>query len=75
MSNMILNYATYLTSKSSTLTGMGNIFDFAGSYQEYNTSNTELEADAKATFLDWLVVGEDLKNALHKFANEKQAAV
>jgi len=70
MSKMLLNYSTYLMSKSSILTGVGNIFDFAGSYQEYNTSNTEVEADAKAAFLDWLAVGEDLKYALNKFENE-----
>lgn len=71
MSKMLLNYSTYLVSKSSVLTGIGNIFDFTGSYQEYNKSNTEEEADAKAIFLDWLTVGDDLRFALNKFKNEK----
>lgn len=71
MSKILLNYTTYLVSKSSILTGIGSIFDFAGSYQRYNTSDTDDEADAKATFLDWLAVGDDIKYALNKFENEK----
>ena len=71
MSKMFLNYSTYLVSKSSALIGIGHIFDFSGSYQEYNTSDTDVEADAKAIFLDWLAVGDDLKYALNKFENEK----
>lgn len=73
MSSILLDYTTYLTSRSSILTGVGTIFDFAGTFQEYNTSKTESEADTKATFLDWLAVGEDLKNALHRFEDERQA--
>lgn len=68
---MLLNYTTYLVSRSTVLTGIGQIFDFAGSYQEYNTSDADTEADAKATFLDWLAVGADLKQALNKFENER----
>ncbi|HBH46232.1 MAG: hypothetical protein A2445_04285 [Candidatus Jacksonbacteria bacterium RIFOXYC2_FULL_44_29] len=71
MSKLLLNYSTYLISKSSFLTGIGEIFDFAGSYEQYNTSDTEAEADAKATLLDWLSVGDDLRYALDKFKLEK----
>ena len=70
MSEIFLNYSTYLVSKSSILTGIGAIFDFVGSYQEYNTSNTVEEADTKAAFLDWLAVGDDLKHSLTVFEEE-----
>ncbi|MEK7064899.1 MAG: hypothetical protein AAB963_00465 [Patescibacteria group bacterium] len=71
MSKTLLNYSTYLVSKSSVLTGVGQIFDFAGSYQDYNASETEEEADAKAIFLDWLAVGSDLRHALNNFESER----
>ena len=72
MSNILLNYTAYLTSKSSFLTGVGSIFDFSGSYQAYNASSSELEADAKAIFLDWLSVGDDMRSAAQKFGDDKQ---
>ncbi len=70
MCKKLLNYTTYLVSKSSIVTGIGRIFDFAGSYEIYNSSESGDEADSKAMLLDWLVVGEDLKKGVKSF--EKQ---
>ena len=51
--------------------GIGKLFDFSGSYEKYNASDTGEDADTKAIFLDWLAVGEDLEYALNKFETEK----
>lgn len=67
MSEELLKYSTYLVSKTSFLSGMGQVLDTSGSYQRYNQSESGIEADSKATFLDWLVVGDDLHAAVRNF--------
>lgn len=42
MGKKLLKYTTYLVSKSTFLTGMGQIFDTAGSYQKYNAMDSSL---------------------------------
>lgn len=74
MSKTSLQFSTYLVSKSSFISGIGNIFDFTGSYQKYNSSKNEIEADSKAILLDWLAVGDDIKDALDKFSKEKHVS-
>lgn len=62
-----LKSSGYLVSRSTFITGMGQILDTAGSYQKYNSSDSEQEADSKATLLDWIAVGDDIKAALGSF--------
>jgi hypothetical protein len=50
--------------------GMGSIFNVAGSYFDYNYSNSGMIADKKAIVRDWEVVGSELKNAIHIVAHE-----
>ncbi len=49
------------------LTGVGTLFNFASPYYCYNVSPTEQEADARALFSDWSMVGEDLRGAMRRF--------
>lgn len=35
----------------------------AGNYFEFNSSNSEIEADRKAMLSDWGVVGKDMESA------------
>ena len=55
--------ADYLFATPSALSGIARFFDFAGTYDTYNVSATEAEADAKATYLDWICVGDALRAA------------
>jgi hypothetical protein len=36
-------------------------------FDQYNTSGSEEEADSKALFWDWVMVGEDLNKAISEF--------
>lgn len=54
----------FLFASPSWLSGASRGFDLAGLYDEYNESPTGEEADAKALFADWRVVGQSLLNAV-----------
>ena len=66
----LLQYSTYLFSKSSFLTGLGQIFDFTGSYPKQQHRKLTTQTDTHATVLDWLAVGDDLRVGVKQF--EKQ---
>jgi hypothetical protein len=65
------NYTTYLTAKSSFLTGAASAFNLAGNFYPYITSETPEEADARAMRADLLAVGEDFHSAFGEFKKEK----
>lgn len=45
-------------------TGISSVFSVFGGTANFNTSNTDEEADYKAIASDWAMIGEDFKNAL-----------
>jgi len=49
----------FLTVTSTSLTGAGSLLNFSGNYYSYNVSETPEEADRKAIFADWCMVGND----------------
>ncbi len=57
----------FLVAQPSFLSGMGRLFDWYGLYDAYNTSRTGGEADYKALLSDWLIVGQDIENAMGEF--------
>lgn len=57
----------FLFARPSALEGIGRILDFAGSYNQYNTSPTPEEADARAIRSDFEAVGRDLRAACEQF--------
>jgi len=59
------NFSLY--AEPNFMQGVGTLVDVSGSLLEYNTSRTEAEADAKALFSDWRVVGLDLLRAIRQF--------
>lgn len=67
MSELIKHAAFYLFARPTFFSGMGRIFDFTSSLNEYNESKTPSEADAKALYLDWLAVGQDLQSAFDEY--------
>ena len=57
----------FLFVRPSARSGAARILDIFGTFDEYNSSRTPAEADAKAMFLDWFVTGRDLKSAIQTF--------
>lgn len=54
----------FLFARPSFFEGMGRIIDFGGTLTAFNISRTPEEADARALFEDWRVVGNDLRLAV-----------
>lgn len=51
--------------------GFARLFDIAGTFDRYNVSQTNEEADARALFSDWRMVGEDLLTAACELRRSK----
>ncbi|MBZ5526970.1 MAG: hypothetical protein LAN71_03580 [Acidobacteriia bacterium] len=56
----------FLIAQPSLFSGAARLFDFHGLYDEYNISQTEAQADAMATFSDWVLVGQDIREAVEQ---------
>jgi len=65
----------FLVAQPSFASGAARIFDLFGQYDEYNRSETTLEADAKAIAADWLIVGQDLSDAIEYDEDESELQV
>jgi len=48
--------------------GAGSVLNIAGNYFSFNTSDSPEEADAKALQSDWMIVGQDIQEAIDKSA-------
>jgi hypothetical protein len=57
----------FLVAAPSLLSGAGRLLDWYGLYDAYNVSRNTQEADAKAMFSDWRIVGQDLDDAMVEF--------
>ncbi len=51
--------------------GAGSIFNVAGSYYLYDTSESEDAADQRAIGSDWAIVGQDIRDALDAAATKE----
>ena len=60
----------YLFATPSFLGGMASILDLGSTMTLYNESLTPEEADSKAVFSDWTVVGHDIESSMVTFARE-----
>lgn len=57
----------YLFSTPSFISGAASAFDLFGNFFEYNTSDSETEADCKAIKNDFNVIGNDMRLAIKSF--------
>jgi hypothetical protein len=57
----------FLIATPSFVSGAARLLDLYGVYDSYNTSRTEGEADAKALYSDWRIVGQDIFGAMQEF--------
>jgi hypothetical protein len=64
----------FLYADPSFLSGFGRTLDLHGLYDAYNASATPLEADTRALAADWIVVGQDLQDAIDEFSQTKKIA-
>jgi len=64
----------FLVASPSLQSGAARLFDFYGLYDVYNISPNEAQADAMATFADWLVVGQDIQGAMEQAEELKKCA-
>jgi hypothetical protein len=55
--------------------GFARVLDLYGVYDKYNSSNSDREADCRAIWADWRVVGQDVFSALREFENSLPANV
>jgi hypothetical protein len=55
--------ADFLFARPSLIEGTARILDWAGALNEYNTSETDSDADAKALGADWWLVGQAMWDA------------
>ena len=70
----------FLYAHPSFLSGLARVLDLFGVFDSYNRSRSPQEADAKAMYADWRIVGQDIMDAaerfevddVHRDSNEKQ---
>ena len=64
----------FLFAGPSFLSGAARVMDLFAVFDDYNYSRDEVEADARAMFLDWRATGEDLVGATTQFEETEEAA-
>jgi hypothetical protein len=64
----------FLFAQPSFASGAARVFDLLGQFDEYNRSETPVEADAKAIAADWFVVGQDIADAIEHYDSECKVA-
>ena len=57
-------WSGFLFARPTFWEGVSRIMDLGGTLQEYNTSQSDPEADTRALRADWYAIGEDLKAAV-----------
>ena len=56
----------FLFAMPNFISGMGRAVDLGATMTQYNISETPEEADAKALYNDWLVVGNEIRKAANQ---------
>jgi hypothetical protein len=59
----------FLFANPSILSGIARILDLFGVFDFYNASRDGNEADFRAIYSDWSVVGNDISTAVHSVRN------
>lgn len=57
----------FLVAAPTFWSGAGRLLDWYGVYDSYNISRSGREADTKAMFADWRIVGQDINDAMVEF--------
>ena len=62
--------ADFLLAQPGAISGMGRALDLGGTFDDYNQSSSEREADLRASYVDWQIVGNDLRSAINMAKSE-----
>ena len=54
------------------MSGTARVIDLWAQFDDYNRSDTPAEADGKAIAADWLVVGQDVRDAAEACITESE---
>ena len=69
--HFVVNYdamtSDFLIARPRRLYGLARLLDLFGLFDLYNQSSNPPEADARATFSDWAMVGRDIRDAVESF--------
>ena len=63
----------FLFARPSFLSGAARALDLFGLLDSYNESKNGKEADAKALYSDWAMVGQDVWDSAFQFKGEAEA--
>ena len=61
----------FLFARPSWLSGFARVLDLFGVFDVYSQSRTPGEADARAMYADWKIVGQDIMEAVSHFDSEE----
>ena len=64
----------FLFAQPSFGSGVARVLDLWGRFDEYNTSPNGEEADSAALAADWIIVGQDLCDAMKRNDSDQDAA-
>jgi hypothetical protein len=64
----------FLFAQPSRLSGIARLLDLLCVFQLYNLSSSRPEADCRATFSDWVMVGGDLKRACDSYESQAESS-
>jgi len=64
----------FLFAQPSLASGAARVLDLGSQFEDYNRCDTTDEADGKAIAADWLVVGQDLSDAIEQNESELKVA-
>lgn len=64
----------FLYSDPSFLSGLSRTLDLYGLYDAYNISESGTEADIRAIASDWMIVGQDLWDAIDRTEHQTEEA-
>ena len=60
----------FLYAIPSFITGSSRLVDLWGIFDNYNSSDSEQEADAIALYSDWRITGQDLRDSVNDLADQ-----
>lgn len=67
--------SNFLFASPSFLEGVARILDFGATLNNYNYSQSDEEADTIALWMDWAMVGNDLRSAMKIIKTQEANAV
>ena len=62
----------FLVARPSFWTGAARVLDLFGLFDRYNISRTPFEADARALYSDWSIIGQDIRQAMEGTPYQQQ---